>query len=103
MYICVYAQLLLLIPLFDQVSYAELYNENIYDLLNPTKDPTEISLSEDSKGCVHLLALIGHPIFRCELIYYHLASATPFCDSESPMPMRCLKQISSIENLPVTN
>lgn len=34
-----------------QVSYAELYNETIYDLLSPSKEPNEISLSEDSKGC----------------------------------------------------
>lgn len=33
-----------------QVSYAELYNESIYDLLNSSKNAPEISLSEDARG-----------------------------------------------------
>ena len=50
-----------------QVSYAELYNENIYDLLNPAKDPTEISLSEDSKGCaVSSAAAARNPALQAE-------------------------------------
>lgn len=36
-----------------RVSYLEIYNETIYDLLDLTTQPQEIALVEDSRGRVH--------------------------------------------------
>lgn len=36
------------------ISYLEIYNETLYDLLDPTTLPSDIQVAEDTKGVIHL-------------------------------------------------
>eukprot|EP00854_Cymbomonas_tetramitiformis_P012243 gene12243-14456_t len=45
-----------------RISYAEIYNENIYDLLDPSTQPTDLVVHEDAKGGVQVKGLCYRPV-----------------------------------------